>query len=288
MDTIPAAKIIIVDDEPHIRFFLEKVLRNDGHAVVSAESGEEALKKIATEEFDLALLDLRLGTLSGMEVLSEIRRRSPDTAVIVLTGYASLETAVEALRQGAHDYLFKPCKTVELRESIRTGLLKRHREIRQRELLSQLERNLTNSLEEIRSTVVRPELAAPTAAPRSETSPASPALPPTEPKEDPSRFLQRGLLIVDMMRHLITCDGHLLELSPTEFNLLAYLINESPRVVSPQELVREIQGYESDPWEARDLIRYHIYHIRQRIQTATQRTDIITTIRGVGYTINCG
>ncbi len=286
MDKIPAAKIIIVDDEPHIRFFLEKVLRNDGHQVVSAASGEEALSKIAADEFDLALLDLRLGNISGMEVLNEIRRRSPDTAIIVLTGYASLETAVEALRQGAHDYLFKPCKTVELRESIRTGLLKRHREIRQRELLSQLERNLTNSLEEIRSTVIRPNLSA--TPPIPEISPAPAPLPTTEPKEDPSRFLQRGILIVDMMRHLITCDGHLLELSPTEFNLLAYLINESPRVVSPQELVREIQGYESDPWEARDLIRYHIYHIRQRIQAATHRTDTISTVRGVGYTINYG
>ncbi|MBU0702680.1 MAG: helix-turn-helix domain-containing protein, partial [Chloroflexi bacterium] len=72
---------------------------------------------------------------------------------------------------------------------------------------------------------------------------------------------------------------------PTEFDLLAYLVSEAPRVVSPQELVREVQGYESEPWEARDTVRYHIYRIRQKMKVGTESKSVIRTVRGVGYTI---
>ncbi len=267
----PKAKVLVVDDEAGIRFFLEETLTRDGHQVATVESGEAALECIATQEFDLALIDLRLKGIGGMEVLTALRRQWPDTVVIMLTAYASLETAVEALRQGAHDYLFKPCKTVEIRESVRTGLLKRQQKLRQRDLVAQLERSLTRSPEDIHPPVVRrPPI----------PSPATP-----EPVGEEARFLRHDGLIVDLMRHVITLDGHLLELSPTEFDLLAYLVSEAPRVVSPQELVREVQGYESEPWEARDMVRYHIYRIRRKVKATTGRTDLIQTVRGVGYTI---
>jgi FixJ family two-component response regulator len=84
-----------------------------------------------------------------------MRQRSLDTAVIVLTAHGSLETAVDALRRGAHDYLLKPCDTADLRESVRTALLKRQREQRQQDLLRQVEQSLNASLEEIRAAVVQ-------------------------------------------------------------------------------------------------------------------------------------
>ncbi len=264
------ARILVIDDEPNIRFFLEKVLTRDGHEVTTVASGEEALKQIDEQEFDLALVDLKLKDISGIEVLSHLRERQPDTAAIVLTGYASLESAVAALREGAHDYLFKPAKTVELRESVRTGLLKRQRELRRRRLLNELEQNLSQTLEEIRSSAL-PE----TAEPPEEG----------QPEGTEGRFLHQGNFIVDFMRHVITLEGELLELSPTEFDLLAYLISEAPRVISPQELVREVQGYESEPWEASDTVRYHIYRIRNKIEEAVGHKDVIQTVRGIGYTL---
>lgn len=265
------AKILVVDDEPNIRFFLERVLTRDGHEVVAVESGEEALKKVAENDFELALIDLKLKGISGIRVLSALRERSPHTAVIVLTGYASLDTAVEALRYGAHDYLFKPAKTVELRESVRTGLLKRQRELRRQQLLAQLEENLATSLEEIRSTVLVEDLPAPAED--------------EDREQQNARFMQREGLIVDFMRHVITLEGKLLELSPTEFDVLAYLVSEAPRVISPEELVREVQEYDCEPWEAKDTVRYHIYRLRAKIKEATGREDLISTVRGVGYTI---
>lgn len=266
-----AAKILVVDDEESIRFYLGEVLERDGHVVTAAENGEIALQYAQAESFDLALIDLKLPGIGGMKVLKTLRQISPNTTIIVLTAHASLETAVEALRQGAHDYLFKPCKTAELRESVASGLLKRQREARQRHLLSQLERDLSSNLEEIRATV--DNISATPAAPVREEAPEG-------------RFIKRGGLFVDLARHIITLDDTLLELSPTEFRLLTYLASEAPRVISPQELVREAQGYESNPWEARDLARYHIYRIRQKISQATGRDNLIRTVHGVGYTLN--
>ncbi len=253
--------ILVVDDEPAIRFFLQEMLERDGHKVVTADSGEKALEYIAAWEFDLALIDLKMEGVSGLDVLAALRRISPDTVVIVLTGHASLETAVEVLRHGAHDYLFKPCKSVELRESVQRGLLKREQALQQRQLALQLEQ-------------AQREMVVPPARPSaSETAGVQ------------ARFLRHGGLIVDLLRHVITLDGVLLELSPTEFDILAYMIDKAPRVLSPQELVREVQGYESNSIEASELIRYHIYRLRKKIKQATRRSDVIRTVRGVGYAI---
>lgn len=280
---MPATRILIVEDESSIRLFLEEALVNDGHQVLAVASGEEALDVITQQEFDLALLDLMLGGINGMEVLAAIHQRWPDTVVIILTAHGTLESAVEALRQGAHDYLFKPCRTVQLRESIRQGLLKRQRELRQRQLLQQLERHLANELESIRATIAGDLTPSP---PTIAEPPSLPALEIDDLVDEQARFLQWGSLIVDLSQHVITLDGQLLELSPTEFDVLAYLISAAPRVISAQELVREVQGYSSELWEARDMVRQHIYNIRQKIKDATGRINVIRTVRGIGYTVN--
>ncbi|MFN8597057.1 MAG: response regulator transcription factor [Anaerolineae bacterium] len=251
--TVPS--ILVVDDEEGIRYFLERFLVREGYAATIVTSGEAALERLAQQEFDLVLLDLKMKGLSGLEVLAELRQHWPATSVIILTAYASLESAVEALRHGAHDYLFKPCRTIELRESIRTGLIKRQ------ELL-------------------RLNQAGDSAAPK-KVEPSRSAADTFEHE----RFLQCNGLIVDPIRHIVTLDGVLLELSPTEFDLLAYLVNEAPRVISAQELIREVQGYVTDPREATETIRAHMHHIRRKIQAAGPRS-VIRTVRGIGYAVD--
>jgi len=229
------------------------------------------------------LLDLNLGDMSGTDILTVLNQRAPDTVTILLTAHASLETAVEAVRQGAHDYLFKPCPTVELRESVRQGLLKRQQTIRQRKLLQQLGQYLADNLEEIQAVIEQPESAD---ANSTDIAAADPTMiGQAVPNSQTGRFIQWKSLIVDSLRHVITLEGHLLQLSPTEFNLLAYLISEAPRAVTPQELTREVQGYESEPWEASEIARTHIYHIRQKIKKINPQAKIIRTVRGVGYAI---
>jgi DNA-binding response OmpR family regulator len=250
--TVDRAAILVVDDEEGIRYFLERFLTREGYQVVTAPSGEAALARLASAEFDVVLLDLKMKGISGLDVLADLHVRWPATSVIILTAHASLESAVEALRRGAHDYLFKPCRTLDLRESIRNGLTKR------RELLQ---------LRQIAPNLITPE------------SPAGPIEPAPA-----DRFLQHNGLIVDPIRHIITLDGMLLELSPTEFDLLAYLVSQVPRVVPPQELIREVQGYASDATEAAETIRSHMYHIRRKMQTTSGRSAILT-VRGIGYTL---
>ena len=118
-------KILVVDDEAGIRLFLQDALEREGYQVVAVESGEKALALVAVQEFDLALLDIKMKGVGGLEVLAALRQHWPNTPVIMLTAYASLETAVEALRRGAHDYLFKPVAVDDLRQSVRAGLQKR-------------------------------------------------------------------------------------------------------------------------------------------------------------------
>jgi DNA-binding response OmpR family regulator len=264
-------RILVVDDQPGILFFLQEVLEGEGFQVVAAESGEVALEHIANQKFDVAIIDLIMKEVDGIEVLTELKRRSPGTAAIVLTAHASLETAVAALRQGAHDYLFKPCKTSELRESVRTALVKSQRNERRLEVLSELERLLTTSLEQLRPAEgEHPPLTAPQTRPDSET--------------ERGRVLRRGDLLVDLGRHRIKLGGHVVRLSPTEFDVLAYLVQEAPCVVSPEEVACEVLGYE-EPWKAAETVRYHIYRIRQKLEECTGRSDVIHTVRGVGYTL---
>jgi len=122
---IQKAKILVVDDDAGVRFFLKELLTSEGYDVVTVESGEAALERIAVQEFELALIDLRMKGIGGIEVLTALRERSPNTIAIILTAHGSMETAIEALRQGAHDYLLKPCTAGQLRKSVRTGLLRR-------------------------------------------------------------------------------------------------------------------------------------------------------------------
>lgn len=146
------ANILIVDDEAGIRFFLEEALSRDGHRVVSVGSGEAALERLAIQRFDLAIIDLNMKGMGGMQLLTALRRQFPQTIAIILTAHASLGTAVEALRQGAHDYLFKPCKTEDLRQSIRSGLIKRQRDSQihaQTDLIADISHELRNPIASI-------------------------------------------------------------------------------------------------------------------------------------------
>jgi DNA-binding NtrC family response regulator len=103
-----SASILVVDDERASRESLVDVLTDEGYEVVAAANGEEALKAIESSEFDLVITDLRMPGIDGVALLREVRKLCPQTLVILVTAYASVETAVEALRQGAHDYMIKP------------------------------------------------------------------------------------------------------------------------------------------------------------------------------------
>jgi DNA-binding NtrC family response regulator len=107
-------RILFADDEGHLRDLMQIELPRLGHEVTVCPDGAAALKALERGLYDAALLDLRMPGMTGIEVLSQIRQISPETQVIILTGHATVDTAVQALRLGAFDYLTKPCKWAEL------------------------------------------------------------------------------------------------------------------------------------------------------------------------------
>jgi len=138
-------KVLVVDDEQSVATSIKAVLQLDGNEVTTVTSGKAALAKLHENEFDVVLTDLRLDDLDGNEILRETQRLWPDTVTIILTGYASLESAVTALRGGAYDYLIKPLDVVELRATVGRALERRR--IRQRLVeLEQLDRLKTQFL----------------------------------------------------------------------------------------------------------------------------------------------
>ena len=117
-------KILIVDDEPIARDNLAHILKKDGYSPLLAENGQRAIDILEKEEVDLVLTDLRMPGLDGMSVLTETKNLWPSTEVVVITGYASVDTAVEAMRQGAYHYISKPFKINELRAIVEKALEK--------------------------------------------------------------------------------------------------------------------------------------------------------------------
>ena len=106
--------ILVVDDEESIRSVLSQVLREDGFKVVEAESGEAALALFQKQHFDLVITDIVMPGINGIKLLAKIKELNSDAQVIIMTSYASLDTAVSALRSGAYDYIFKPFEDIDV------------------------------------------------------------------------------------------------------------------------------------------------------------------------------
>lgn len=133
------ASILMVDDDAAFRRVMSGELQRLGYEVATAASGEEAVQRAAAAEFDVVVLDLRLPGMGGLEALRGINAKAPSTEVVMLTGHGSIDTAIEAIRMGAFDYVVKPCPLDELDVRIQRAL--EHRALRRRANL--LERGLT-------------------------------------------------------------------------------------------------------------------------------------------------
>ena len=119
-------RILIVEDDDLMRELMTKILAGEHYHIFQASSGEEALKLLQEQAIDLVLTDLRLTGMNGLQLLTEVRSFDQEIVVIVMTAYASVETAVEAMRKGAYDYLTKPFINDEIRVMLRRALNQRH------------------------------------------------------------------------------------------------------------------------------------------------------------------
>jgi DNA-binding response OmpR family regulator len=230
-------KTLVVDDEEGIRFFLQEALRQAGHAVVTASSGEEALDRLRETPFDLVVLDLMLGgRVDGLRVLESVKWRWPDTIVVILTAHGSLDSAMAAIREGVDGYLLKPVEPEELWQTVQAALQRRTRQARPPQVMEK------------------------------------------------EHILQRGPFTVNLDKQLVTKDGEVLELTSSEFDLLAHLMENAYRAIPPQELVRVVRQYDcEDLYEARQIIKWYIHRLRQKVEPDPSNPTYIMTARGVGY-----
>jgi two-component system response regulator PilR (NtrC family) len=114
--------ILVVDDEESMRELLDVMLSREGYQVTSAESGRKAISLLEKKDFDLLLCDIKLGDMTGIDVLRASKKKNQNTVVIMISAYASTETAVEAMNDGAYDYVPKPFDNDELKQTIANGL----------------------------------------------------------------------------------------------------------------------------------------------------------------------
>jgi DNA-binding response OmpR family regulator len=274
-----SASVLVVDDEGPNRYSVSKTLQRAGYVVEDAASGEEALELINKHDFDVVLTDIRMDGIDGVELLRRIKEDSPDAIVILMTGYASLGSAVEALRLGAHDYLFKPSSSKDIRQSVQRGVERAQNLQRRRRLLE----TIKNDVFEL------------TRADREAASAALDTSPPDDldehvysdsSPEPGSNKMTLGPLTVHTGRYQISVDDTPINLTPTEFDLLLYLAAHRGRVVPCHELVREVRGYTVDETEAREVIRPHVSNLRRKLRDAGENSNLIVNVRGVGYRLN--
>jgi DNA-binding response OmpR family regulator len=266
------AYILVVDDEGAIRYSISKTLQRVGYQVHTAASGEEALEMMRRQEYDVVLTDIRMPGLSGVDLLARIKDQAPDAVVILLTGYASLETAIESLRLGAHDYLVKPSSSQDIRNSVSQGIERAHNLKHRRVLL----RAIRENVEELTGDKGEAEVVETRAKAQAAGTPVV----------TPVTTMTIGPLTIYPGRYQISVGDQPIDLTPTEFDLLLYLAAHRGRVVPCSELVREVRGYTLEEHEAREVIRPHVSNLRRKLKASGQNPNIIVNVRGIGYRLS--
>lgn len=228
-------RMLIVEDDDTLRRMIAARLAYAGYDVVQAASGEAALELLKCSSFHVVLSDIVLGGLDGLAVLRAARTCPEPAAVVLLTGQATVETAVQALRGGAHDYLLKPCDVDELLVCLAGAA---QRTVAER-------RGATGSGEPAGSTVRRQEDAR----------------------------LVVGELQIGASRHDVLFRGRQVTLTPTEYALLRYLAEHTGQVRRYSDIVAHVQQFTVPDDEARHLLRTHYTNLRQKLSPEYFVTD---------------
>lgn len=230
------SQILVVDDEKTLRHFLRLHLQEQGYEVTEAADGKTAQELIENNYFALALVDLHLTDMDGLDVVRHLRQVSPKTSVIILTAYATLDSAVEALRQGAHDYLSKPFDTADLLASVADGIARQS------------------------------------------------AIPPTVQNQK-INLIVKDLELNQANRQVIR-DGTIINLTPTEFDILTTLMAQPDVALDSITLIKQVRGYEATETDARAIARVHVHRLRHKLEPDPANPRYIITVTGGRYLIS--
>jgi len=237
------SSILIVDDEPVTRKSLSDILRLEGYVVASVPNGQAAVEHVRTHHVDLMVVDLRMPGMDGLEVVQVVNQIAPDTEIILLTAFASTETAIQALRLRIHDYLQKPAPPAQIVASVKKGLDRRAARILAKNSGIDAE-DVIEMLEVIN--------------------------------------LNDGTEI-DLSRRQIKQKDKLINLTPAEGRLLRILLANEGKVFAHRELVLLVQGYDTSQREAPEILRPLVSRLRHKLEGFPALADHIISIRGTGY-----
>jgi DNA-binding response OmpR family regulator len=259
-----AARLLIVDDETHIRASLTKSLSLVGYSVEEASSGEEALALLERQSFDLMLLDMVMPGIRGMETLRQARQLQPDLSIIILTGNATLETAIAALRSEVTDYLLKPAGIHEIIDAVTRALQKQAAQAQKAYLADVLGQVMEKNEEDREPS---PRARRPSGKAR-------------------GRFVLSPPIRLDRSRREVTFANEPLRvtaLSKGETVVLASLMENPGQVLSCKRLIRASWGYDADQVEAENVIRPYIFRLRSKLEDNPKKPVLIRTVRRRGY-----
>ena len=242
------ARILVVDDENTYRLTLCETLRREGYEVQAVESGERAVEFFKREPFDLAIIDLQMEGMGGMEVVRVVSEATPEMAVIVLTAQGSLETAVQALRYRVQDYLEKTIPPREIIQSVQKALASKGK--------------VRRIVAERRSASYR--------------------------QISPRVYELNGGAVIDFNRRRVIWENYSISLSPTEEKILQLLLERVNQTISHSELVYKSLGYELNSEEAARILRPLISRLRKKLAPVPGAVDWIKSLRGEGYMFEIG
>jgi DNA-binding response OmpR family regulator len=257
--------ILIVDDEDRLRLSLSLILQKEHYRVETAANAEEALGYLKSQEYDLMFLDLSLPGMSGIDLLVEVHRQFPHMPVLILTAHAALESAIQAVRLGARDYLIKPVEPVLILARVAEILAESEQPARKKEIVGQIQALLAE-LQNMEG---------------EDTTPTSTLA--ALPSADSARFLKKGSFELDLHARHATLNGKYIPVTGVYFDYLSTLLRHAPKAVPCKTLVKESQGYDVAVAEARDLARWRIHELRKMIEADPEHPQYILTVRGTGY-----
>lgn len=251
--------ILIVDDEPNVLNILTHTLTCDRYLVDTASNGLQAIEKIRQHSYHVILLDLNMQPVTGLEVLKSLRQVDLETVVIILTAFSTVDSAIDALRLGAFDYLVKPAEPEAIRERVNEGVRRYEQALIQKKLQRQLS-SLHQTL----------QILDPVSVSQVSTSGSA-------------NLIERGALEIDLDHRKVRMNSRDLDLTSSEYKLLVCLVESAPKPVSPGVLVHRVLGYATSANEACEIIKYHIHNLRQKVEPDPAKPIYIKTIRFEGY-----
>ena len=246
------AKILIVDDEKATRAALREAACQLGYLASAASSAEEALALLAVETFDVVILDMKMTGASGQVVLAAAPQLAPHTAFIVLTAYATAETAITAVRSRAFDYLLKPSPLQTIFSTVAAAVARQQEQQRQHQAVKLLEQALDG---------LRPRAA--------------------EPPPPAQTVLRAAGVVIDQARQSASYEQRPLDLTPVEYKLLLQFVHRPNTIISYSELAGYSHELALDEEEARQLLRTHLFRLSRKLGEG--ENSPLQSVRGRGY-----